>query len=442
MRCNKCGETLPDDSTFCQFCGSKIEIPTAPAEETPSLSKEEALAKILAAGVVEDQKAIEANKESQPHNELDADFGLVPQKPVYTVGIDEQEKYLKSLRTINGEPIKWNRRGSMSVDGVNGIVDVYDIYLLSGEEYKTIYINLYGAYNSAFVPKGFSFFESTTLVIKEKPKPKIKKQKLQLKKSYLIIGIVIVLGLIIVGLVIGFAINANNLNSNDNKNHDYSNSGSSSSDSSGSSSTTTTSTVSLDKQGGNGGTSSVTVKDKSPMPSATQPTKSGYIFDGYYSEKGGLGSKYYDSNMKSISNWYSSSSPKTLYAYWIKDPDNINKNGITITKDNFENYFIITTEAELVGNNEIIIKYSIKPNSNAYAEDADSSETIYIEIGAEASMLSMYFGEPSYDIREKLTLSKSNNYTASGEMSFKYYVFGDTVYWFTKVAYCSGSIGQ
>ena len=155
MICNKCGKTLPDDSTFCQYCGNKIETITVSTNETPSVSKEKTLVNILAAGVVEGQKAMEANKESQPHNELDADFGLVPQKPVYTVGIDEQEKYLKSLRTINGEPIKWNRRGSMSVDGVNGMVDVYDTYLPSGEEYKTIYINMYGSGISTKLPKGF-----------------------------------------------------------------------------------------------------------------------------------------------------------------------------------------------------------------------------------------------------------------------------------------------
>jgi hypothetical protein len=37
------------------------------------------------------------------------------------------------------------------------MVDVYDTYLPSGEEYKTIYINMYGAYNSTFSPKGFCF---------------------------------------------------------------------------------------------------------------------------------------------------------------------------------------------------------------------------------------------------------------------------------------------
>ena len=211
MICNKCGKTLPDDSTFCQYCGNKIETITVSTNETPSVSKEKTLVNILAAGVVEGQKAMEANKESQPHNELDADFGLVPQKPVYTVGIDEQEKYLKSLRTINGEPIKWNRRGSMSVDGVNGMVDVYDTYLPSGEEYKTIYINMYGAYNSTFAPKGFSYAADATLDKKKKIKSKNKKTKCKIKKSYLIIAIIVLIGLIAGGLAIGFAVYHNSL---------------------------------------------------------------------------------------------------------------------------------------------------------------------------------------------------------------------------------------
>ena len=162
MKCNKCGKTLPDDSTFCQFCGSKIEIAPVTAEETPTMSKEKALAKVIAAGVVEGHKAVEANKAAQPQNEADSQFGLVPEKPIYTAGIDEQEHYLKSLRTPTGEPIKWSRRGSMSVNGVHGMIDVYDIYLMSGAEYKTIYINMYGAKASASAPKGFKFASAKT----------------------------------------------------------------------------------------------------------------------------------------------------------------------------------------------------------------------------------------------------------------------------------------
>ncbi len=204
MTCPKCNHQIPDDSEFCQYCGSKIETQSIEPNNNDTETKKEPIAeeviipttdnetvaKILASGIVEGQKAMEANKESQPHHELDADFGLVPQKPVYTVGLDEQEKYLKSLRTINGEPIKWNRRGSMNVDGVNGMVDAYDTYLPSGEEYKTIYINMYGASNSTFTPKGFSYSnQSSTTPISSTNNKKAKKTK-KLKIALIIVGIV------------------------------------------------------------------------------------------------------------------------------------------------------------------------------------------------------------------------------------------------------------
>lgn len=75
MICNKCNHKLPNDSEFCQYCGSKIEIEPATAEETSTMSKEEALAKVIAAGVVEGHKAVEANKAAQPQNEDDSQFG-------------------------------------------------------------------------------------------------------------------------------------------------------------------------------------------------------------------------------------------------------------------------------------------------------------------------------------------------------------------------------
>lgn len=76
-------------------------------------------------------------------------------------------------------------------------------------------------------------------------------------------------------------------------------------------------TVTLNKNGGSGGTSFVYATYKSEMPSATAPTKTGYIFKGYYTGTNGSGTKYYDANMTSVNAW-DKTSGGTLYAYWEK----------------------------------------------------------------------------------------------------------------------------
>ena len=75
-------------------------------------------------------------------------------------------------------------------------------------------------------------------------------------------------------------------------------------------------TVTLDKQGGSGGTDSVVATYSMSMPSAIAPTRTGYIFQGYYcKDDNGEYVKYYDSNMKSAQNWDQPSN-STLYALW------------------------------------------------------------------------------------------------------------------------------
>lgn len=103
-------------------------------------------------------KMLEANHQNQPFKENDDDFGLVPEKPIYTLAflsVAGEKEYLSNLRTTNGEKIKWNRWGSLSADGINGMIDVYETFLPSGEPYKTIYINMYGAEESKIAPAGF-----------------------------------------------------------------------------------------------------------------------------------------------------------------------------------------------------------------------------------------------------------------------------------------------
>ena len=181
MICNNCKHKLPDDSEFCQYCGSKVEeiktiddsvidSDTLMKELTkPNITKEEAANLLLKYQAKVTVDTMEANMEHQPDNESDDDFGLVPEKPIFTLAlksVDGEEEYLNKLYTDSGEKITYSRRGSTSVEGVNGMIDIYDTFLPSGEPYKTIYINMYGAKSSNSAPKGFKFNSTTAITTK------------------------------------------------------------------------------------------------------------------------------------------------------------------------------------------------------------------------------------------------------------------------------------
>jgi hypothetical protein len=137
-----------------------------------------------------------------------------------------------------------------------------------------------------------------------------------------IIGALVVIGLVILLILSSKSCSSNKASSNSSRPSSSSNQSSNPSDkanapTSTSPSTPSSFTVTLNKSGGTGGTASVTVKNGSAMPSATAPTKTGYDFKGYYSSSNGSGTKYYDSNMKSVHKW-DKDSGGTLYAYWTK----------------------------------------------------------------------------------------------------------------------------
>lgn len=77
-------------------------------------------------------------------------------------------------------------------------------------------------------------------------------------------------------------------------------------------------TITLKKQGGTGGTSKVTATYGEALPDAAAPTRTGYSFKGYYTEKSGAGTLYYDENM--IEQLvYQETDNIILYAYWVDD---------------------------------------------------------------------------------------------------------------------------
>ncbi len=79
--------------------------------------------------------------------------------------------------------------------------------------------------------------------------------------------------------------------------------------------TANTYTVTFDRQGGRGGTASVTAIYGAAMPSITVPTRSGYTFGGYYTSTGGSGTQYYTASGASARTW-DKTSATTLFAKW------------------------------------------------------------------------------------------------------------------------------
>ncbi len=80
------------------------------------------------------------------------------------------------------------------------------------------------------------------------------------------------------------------------------------------------STITFEMEGGSGGTKSTTAYFGSEMPTEdlVAPTRTDYIFKGYYEELNGNGKKYYDGpNMESAHDWDKIEDTK-LYAYWEK----------------------------------------------------------------------------------------------------------------------------
>lgn len=126
------------------------------------ISEQEAIDTVVKTLSEQTVKNYAENSKNQPNYEDDVDFGLVQHKPIYTSAlmlIDGEIEYLNRLYTEAGDKITWNRQGSVVVDDINGIIDVYDTFLPSGELYETIYINMYGAEESRKAPKGFILYD-------------------------------------------------------------------------------------------------------------------------------------------------------------------------------------------------------------------------------------------------------------------------------------------
>lgn len=86
----------------------------------------------------------------------DSDYGLVPGKPVFVNGFGEDKLYLENLYTSSGVKTTYNRTGSMSIVGIAGPVDEYQIFA-NGSFCCNIYLCNYGSFSSTTAPRGFTY---------------------------------------------------------------------------------------------------------------------------------------------------------------------------------------------------------------------------------------------------------------------------------------------
>ena len=143
-------------------------------------------------------------------------------------------------------------------------------------------------------------------------------------------------------------------------------------------------TVILDKRGGSGGSDSVKANYMAPMFASKAPTKTNYLFKGYFAEPDGRGKQYYDDQMNSVNNW-DKADDATIYAHW-------EGKSTTIT---------FVKQGGSGGSNSVVAKYG-----EAMPAATAPTRKNYIFVG--------YFSEPTDDV-----VGVSKYYDGPGMVSVK-----------------------
>ena len=86
--------------------------------------------------------------------------------------------------------------------------------------------------------------------------------------------------------------------------------------------------VTFDKEGGSGGDNNATATYAAAMPTVTPPTKTNYVFAGYWDGDNGTGTQYYNADGTSARTWDKVSNT-TLYAKWTAAVASVTVSGAT-----------------------------------------------------------------------------------------------------------------
>lgn len=93
-------------------------------------------------------------------------------------------------------------------------------------------------------------------------------------------------------------------------------------------------TITFDKQGGSGGTDSIKVTFDQMLPVANAPIRNGYTFKGYFTEKNGQGTCYYNEYMAG-ERLYQVDGDLTLYAFWKDETPPVT--GLSVSTEKWTN---------------------------------------------------------------------------------------------------------
>ena len=117
------------------------------------------------------------------------EFGYSSTNPIPVNTIMGSKTYLENLQTIDGKKIQYNRIGATKAENINGIIDMYNIFV-EFKQYAVLYIAPYNKKNSSKLPKGFKFlispFTNSPSVENESQNIKVVAQRLAFEISRLV----------------------------------------------------------------------------------------------------------------------------------------------------------------------------------------------------------------------------------------------------------------
>jgi len=105
-----------------------------------------------------DQMIAEGAERTRGTEELhtdDPDYGLVPNKPIFTAGVKAEYEYADRLISDDGRELKYERIGTYDADGVGALVDGFDFSYDDGSPKCMVYLCMYSTKTSEKAPLGF-----------------------------------------------------------------------------------------------------------------------------------------------------------------------------------------------------------------------------------------------------------------------------------------------